>query len=237
MIVVILAAGIGSRLGEIGKNIPKCLLKIGSKTLLERQIDILKSCGLKEEDIIVVIGGKGEVWNEKNQEKVKKIHKNVIVNDRNVDRNQSYSLFLVLQKIQDTLLCMDGDTIFKKEIIEKVLSSKHPSVLLTRDGAPEEKRLRVLINNDRVLEIGKEVESERIYSPILKLSSTMAQALKQELEKGTYFDFTINVALNVVCKSHDLYNISLNNKDWPSGLPTLNINTPEEYKKAQELFK
>lgn len=237
MKAAILAAGIGSRLGEIGKNTPKCLLEIGNKTLLERQIEILNSCGIKKEDIIVVIGGNGDVWNEKNKEKIKKIHHNIIINNQNVEKNQSYSLWLVLQKVKEYLLCIDGDTIFKKEIIEKILNSEYSSVLLTRDGEKKEKRLRVSIKNNQVLEIGEEVKSERIYTPFLKLSPTFINALRQELKNGTHFDFTINIPINIVCKAYPIYNISIERRDWPFGLPTLNVNTPEEYQKAQKLFK
>jgi len=49
MKAVILAAGVGSRLGELAKNTPKCLIKIGEKTILERNIDILVNNGIKKE--------------------------------------------------------------------------------------------------------------------------------------------------------------------------------------------
>ena len=50
---IILAAGKGSRLnGTIGDK-PKCLLRVGGKTLVERQVEALKSVGI--EDIAVVI--------------------------------------------------------------------------------------------------------------------------------------------------------------------------------------
>ena len=41
MQAIILAAGIGKRLGEQGKNRPKALLEFGKKSLLERHIEIL----------------------------------------------------------------------------------------------------------------------------------------------------------------------------------------------------
>ena len=51
---IILAAGKGSRLnGTIGDK-PKCLLRVGGRTLVERQIDALQTVGI--DDIAIVVG-------------------------------------------------------------------------------------------------------------------------------------------------------------------------------------
>src|SRR3954464_13453545 len=55
---IILAAGKGSRLnGTIGDK-PKCLLRVGGKTLVERQIETLRAVGIT--DIAVVVGCQAE---------------------------------------------------------------------------------------------------------------------------------------------------------------------------------
>lgn len=51
---VIVAAGISSRLYPLTKNKPKCLLRIGKETLLDRSLRILRKYGIKE---IVIVGG------------------------------------------------------------------------------------------------------------------------------------------------------------------------------------
>jgi choline kinase len=59
MKAVLLAAGFGKRLGPIGQEIPKCLLQIGGRTLLERHVTTLRALGATP--IIVVLGYKREV--------------------------------------------------------------------------------------------------------------------------------------------------------------------------------
>ena len=54
MQAIILAAGIGKRLGEQGKNQPKALLEFGKKSLLERHIEALNHFDFS--NIIVVSG-------------------------------------------------------------------------------------------------------------------------------------------------------------------------------------
>lgn len=59
MKAIILAAGRGSRMQELTKNSPKCLLKIRGKSLLERQIYSLKKAGIY--DIAIVTGYKNKM--------------------------------------------------------------------------------------------------------------------------------------------------------------------------------
>ena len=41
------AAGLGSRLKKHTENLPKCMLDFGGKTLLQRQLDVYKKCGVR----------------------------------------------------------------------------------------------------------------------------------------------------------------------------------------------
>lgn len=59
MKAVIIAGGKGERLGKITKKLPKPLVKIGEKRVLEHQIDLLVKNGIRE--IWLLIGYKGEM--------------------------------------------------------------------------------------------------------------------------------------------------------------------------------
>ena len=54
MNIIILAAGQGTRLRPYTNHLPKCLVNIDGESLLERQIEIIRSCGLNK--IYVVTG-------------------------------------------------------------------------------------------------------------------------------------------------------------------------------------
>ena len=58
---IIIAAGLGSRLKGYTEALPKCMLMFGNKTLLERQLEVYRGCGIK--DISVVRGFKKEKIN------------------------------------------------------------------------------------------------------------------------------------------------------------------------------
>ena len=54
MRAIILAAGRGGRLRDVTGNRPKCLARIGERTLIDRQIRALRGCGI---DTITVVAG------------------------------------------------------------------------------------------------------------------------------------------------------------------------------------
>lgn len=62
MKAVVLGAGLGKRLSSVTANMPKVLLKVGEKTLIEHNVDKLRKIGIN--DIAVVIGYKGEMVKE-----------------------------------------------------------------------------------------------------------------------------------------------------------------------------
>tara|TARA_B100000315_G_scaffold213396_1_gene211327 strand:- start:683 stop:925 length:243 start_codon:yes stop_codon:yes gene_type:complete len=59
MKIVILAGGKGKRMGDLSKNIPKPMIPVAGKPILEHQIDLVKKYGYK--DIILLTGYKHEV--------------------------------------------------------------------------------------------------------------------------------------------------------------------------------
>ena len=58
MKAIFIAAGQGSRLGKLTKDLPKSLIKINGKSIIERQILLLRENNI--DDIIIVTGYKKE---------------------------------------------------------------------------------------------------------------------------------------------------------------------------------
>lgn len=59
MLIVILAGGKGTRMGDLSKNIPKPMISVAGKPILEHQIDLVKKYGCR--DIKLLPGSKHEV--------------------------------------------------------------------------------------------------------------------------------------------------------------------------------
>ena len=63
MKAIILAAGEGSRMGKLTQNIPKPLVKVNGKSIVERQLSILKQNKIL--DVIIITGPHNEKFNFK----------------------------------------------------------------------------------------------------------------------------------------------------------------------------
>ena len=114
MRAIILAAGEGSRMGKLTQNIPKPLVKVNGKSIIERQLSILKQNEIL--DVIIITGPHNEKFNF---EKVRYIH------DENFrEHDQLGSLMIAKKEIDGDIIILFGDIIFEDAIISKILGSK-----------------------------------------------------------------------------------------------------------------
>ncbi|MCQ1528599.1 hypothetical protein [Lutispora saccharofermentans] len=194
MKAIILAAD-GKTFNIKGEDVPKCFLPINENlTILERQIRILNFYGFFDSEIIIVIGSKGS-WSKDNiSEKVHNLNANILVNEENLKQGNKYSLLIALNAIEDQeVLIIDGDLVFESIIIEKLLNSRNDNILLTRNMLnPQESGSKVLCQDNRVVEVGKDIEGGMfpwaIYSGIAKISNRTLKDLKLALYKETNYD-------------------------------------------------
>ena len=61
MKVIILAAGQGTRLRPLTDDRPKCMVEVNGKSMIERQLDVMRGYGIKDEDITIVAGYRSDV--------------------------------------------------------------------------------------------------------------------------------------------------------------------------------
>jgi len=114
MNVIILAAGEGTRLRPETISIPKGMVKLFDKSLLEIQIDIFKKCGIN--DINIVTGYLAD---------------QIVFPSINYFKNKNYSstagiesLFCAKEKLQDSTIITYSDLVFEKTIIDQVNNFK-----------------------------------------------------------------------------------------------------------------
>ena len=114
MKAIILAAGEGSRMGKLTQNIPKPLVKVNGKSIVERQLSILKQNGIS--DIIIITGPHNEKFNF---EKIRYIP------DKNFrGHDQLDSLMNAKKEIDGDTIILFADIIFEDIILAKILESK-----------------------------------------------------------------------------------------------------------------
>ena len=110
MNAIILAAGMGMRLLPDTEDIPKGMVKLFDKSLIEMQIDIFKKCGI--DDISIVTGYLAEKINFQSV--------NYFMNENFSATSGNESLYCAKQKLNDTIICY-ADLIFDISIIKKMI--------------------------------------------------------------------------------------------------------------------
>src|SRR3954470_4493994 len=156
---IILAAGKGSRLnGTIGDK-PKCLLRVGGKTLVQRQIEALKGVGIT--DIVVVVGCQADVVRRSCGSRV-----TYVENARYAQTHSLYSLWLGRPPPYDGALVMNCDVLFHPQMLADLVTSRHEDALLIAyqedDSAPlGDEEMKIKVRRGRVAEISKTLPPEQ----------------------------------------------------------------------------
>ena len=134
MKAIILAAGMGTRLRPITMSIPKCLVPVNSKPILEHQLDALLLAGIR--DVILVVGHLGKLLSD--EYGINYGDMNIYyVENRLYDRtNNIYSLWLARQHLNSQVLLLEGDLVFDPEMLQRLTQTPEPNVAIVERFRP-----------------------------------------------------------------------------------------------------
>lgn len=113
MKAVILAAGQGTRLNKYTKGLPKGMLSFMGKTVIGRQIELYRSCGI--DDIIIVRGYE--------RDKIKYEGIKYYDNVRYADTNMVESLMTAEEEFDTDIIISYSDIIFEKSLLKKMIQA------------------------------------------------------------------------------------------------------------------
>lgn len=188
MKVIILAAGEGTRLKKYTLNLPKGMLKFKEKTIIERQIEIFRECGLK--DIIIVKGFAEETIN---YEGIK-----YYINKKYHETNMVETLMEAEEEFNDDIIVSYSDILFDKELVEKMKNNNAKfSVAVDMNWKEywQERYGKVdfdteslkLDNNGNIISLGKEnpklEDIDARYIGLLKFSKEGLEKIVEILER------------------------------------------------------
>lgn len=171
MRVIILAAGLGSRLGELTKEVPKCMIKYQDKCLIDYQCEAIAKAGIKQ---IAVVGGykintlKEHLTILQNR---LKLDIKVFENTRFNSTNMVYSLFCAREFItrckneNQNLLISYSDIVYTSDFIQKLKETNGDFNIMVdknwlelwqkRFSDPLSDAETLKIKNDKIVELGK----------------------------------------------------------------------------------
>lgn len=186
MKAIILAAGTASRLRPLTLHTPKCLLKVGERTLLQRSMDALISNGIRE--FVIVTG----YLHEKIEDFVRQTYGDSInvcfIHNKDYETtNNIYSLWLARPEAEgQEVLLLDSDLLYDAQIVGRVLEDKHENVLtLIRHELGEEEMKVVMDERGVITEISKTCDPAQAAGESLgieRMGKAYTTALYKELE-------------------------------------------------------
>ncbi len=128
MQALMLAAGMGRRLGKYTEECTKCMIRVGERTLLERAVEALQLAGIQK--LVMAVG-----W--EHEKLIEYIHKNIsgmefefVYNYDYATTNNIYSLYLAREQLmrEDTLL-LESDLVFDKQLLRKMAQSPEDNLV------------------------------------------------------------------------------------------------------------
>ena len=122
---VILAAGMGIRLNELGKSIPKGFLQFGKQPIIEESIERLLHCGIQT--IIIVTGHLSEFY-----ERLKERYPQIVTvsNPQYAESGSLCSLYCARKLIDSDFILLESDLIYEQRALETVLTFPKDNVIL-----------------------------------------------------------------------------------------------------------
>jgi choline kinase len=230
MKAVILAAGVGARLGVLVKNKPKCMLKItDTRTILDDLIEKLNEIDL--ESINIVTGYMSKIV----EKKYKNNNIKIIYNEKYKEYNNIYSFYILKEHIiKEDILLINSDVILKENIFKK-LDYKDSFMVIDNMKKLGEEEMKVIINNNIVIDVGKNINNNKAsgeYIGVLYLKNNDLKIVLDEagrmIKRGLtteWYESSIQRTLTKVKIIPKYINT-----------PWIEVDDAKDYKKALSLF-
>ena len=161
MKIIIIAAGSSTRLSKETLDVPKGLLKINDKSIIEMQLDLFKKNQLS--DITIIVGPNKENFKLKNV--------NYILDDDFQNHDVLGSLMSCKSIIDDEILTSYSDIIFDENILHSMLHFKGDIGIaidldweknyVNRIQHPKSEADNVLLENNKILKIKKNIKESK----------------------------------------------------------------------------
>jgi len=162
MKVIILSAGQGKRLLPMTATLPKCLLPVQGKTIIEWQIDELHECGI--DDITVVVGYNADKVEKLLQQRYGSNKIRTCHNHDYATTDNLISCWMVREEMTEDFILLNGDTLFVAPIVQSLLNSPAAPITVTINlkDAYDTDDMKVSLEGNRLLHVGKDIPQGKI---------------------------------------------------------------------------
>ncbi|MCI0619617.1 phosphocholine cytidylyltransferase family protein [Candidatus Wolfebacteria bacterium] len=205
MKAIILAGGQAVRLHPITHHLPKCLLTVGTRTVLDFQLDTLADNDIKE--VIIVTGYGADAIREHVSRCRTEPHITFVHNESYATTRAAYGLWVAREHFTEPMIYLNGDLVCDPLIFKKLIECTHPSATAIHRSAWDEEEVNVIVDGEEhVTEIGKQIPEERSWGEFIgatkfskEFLDNLIQVLDQSVSQGNTNIFAadaINITIN-----------------------------------------
>ena len=168
---IILASGIGKRLRPLTDSLPKSLIEIGGRSLLERQLDSLTPQGCSH--IIITTGHCGDKIKQFVEDNYHNYQIELVYNSKYEITNYIYSLWLIKSNLKQNVILLHGDLVYENEVLKGLVDSPlENAVIVSHDAKKLNKDFKAVVEDGKISRIGVQYSGPNTFSclPLYKLS-------------------------------------------------------------------
>lgn len=233
MIAVILAAGRGRRIAELTEGLPKCFLTLGGKRIIDHQIESLNRLGVDK--IVIVVGYRSDLFEREYSNRGIIFVRNPFYDRTNV----LASLWFARDYLHKGFYFMHADTYFDPSILEDLKQESGEIVLCVNKKDTVAEDMKVRVQNDRIVEINKEMPCESAYGEftgLAKIDNVIApkviDCIRDRIEnQGKLDDFFEAAIQEMIDKGVKVRKLDIGNR------VSIEIDFAEDYELAKQLYK
>ena len=156
MKALILNSGLGSRMGALTAEHPKCMTEIlPGETILRRQLKLLAEAGIG--DVVITTGYYDEVLIRYCGSLGLPLRFTFVKNPIYDRTNYIYSIYCAREHLDDDLVLMHGDLVFEKEVLEKALACETSCMTVSSTLPLPEKDFKARVSGGKVLAVGVDI--------------------------------------------------------------------------------
>ena len=168
---IILAAGKGTRIMPHTKNIPKTLIKLDDKAIVEHLITSLNKAGVV--NITMVFGYQANKIKAFLGNKVKYVY-----NHEYETTNNLYSLVCAVPEINEEFIVLMGDSVLHPNILKELLKSKGDIITAVDNNKNlDEESFKAVIKGNLIKDLGREISLKNAHGEFLALTKFLESCL------------------------------------------------------------
>ena len=166
MKALILNSGLGSRMGVLTSEHPKCMTEISAReTILSRQLNLIAQAGIEE--VVITTGYYDSVLINYCQSLDLPLRFTFVKNPIYDQTNYIYSIYCAREYLDDDLILMHGDLVFETEVIDQVVSSQVSCMTVSSTLPLPEKDFKAVVSDGNVQKVGVEFFDEAVEAQAL----------------------------------------------------------------------